>query len=235
MRDKTPGHPRTLVVDLTRDKKQFEHDMTLTICNQLRERGVELTSNSPVFVQTIEEYEHALNDLAGFNCLLLVTHGGKDKNDGTANKVVGPFEGTDWYSLAILSEPLKDKFVMLAVCHGYCEDSIAAFTQEGSWALSLLGSEVSLTKNEAIAFFPAFLEELSGSCLESIDPVQIRDALYKTNGLAGNKMRFVRMRYRSNLASLNILQIKESVRPTALSTRRISIGELYGELGIFEI
>jgi hypothetical protein len=38
----------------------------------------------------------------------------------------------------------------------------------------------------SIAFFPAFLEVLSGLCAENIDPVQIRDALKKTNHLAGN-------------------------------------------------
>lgn len=70
MQDKTPGHPRTLVADLTRDKNGFEHSMTRTICTQLRERGVELATNSPAFIGSIDEYEHALNDSADFNCLL---------------------------------------------------------------------------------------------------------------------------------------------------------------------
>ncbi len=190
-KDKTPGNPRVLVVDLTHDKKGFEHNMTRTICNQLRERGVVLTDNSPAFSSNIDEYEDVLSNCADFNCLLLVTHGSKDPNNGEASKVIGPDGRTDWYSLARSSAPLKDKFIMLAVCYGCCEDSIAAFTQECSWALSLLGSHVSLKRREATAFFPAFLEELTSTCLESIDPVQIQYALGRTKHLASDKMRLI--------------------------------------------
>jgi hypothetical protein len=67
------------------------------------------------------------------------------------------------------------------ICYGLCEDSISAFTQEHFWALSVLGPQLSLTGDEAIAFFPTFFEVLSGLCAEDIDPVRIRDALKKTN------------------------------------------------------
>lgn len=187
--DKTPGHPTILVVDVTRDGGGFEHRMTRSISDELRKRGVDLTENSPVFAANADQYLGAFDNTPTFNCLLLVAHGGKDPNDGTVSEVDGPPGFTDWYSLAALSEKLQDKFVMLAVCYGYCADAISALTHEDSWALSLLASPVPLNSNEAIAFFPNFLEELSVLCPENIDPVQIQHALETNNALSGNKMK----------------------------------------------
>ena len=187
--DKTPGHPTILVVDVTRDHRGFEHRMTRSICDELRKRGVDLTENSPVLAADTDEYLGAFDSTPTFNCLLLVAHGGRDPNDGTVSELDGPPGVTDWYSLAPLSEKLQDKFVMLAVCYGYCTDAISALTHEDSWALSLLASPVSLNSNEAIAFFPSFLEALSVLCPENIDPAQIQHALETNNALSGHKMK----------------------------------------------
>src|SRR5580704_9065651 len=131
--------------------------MTRSICDELRKRGVNLTENSPVFAAGKDEYIGAFNNnTPTFNCLLLVAYGGKDPNDGTISELDGPPGLGDWYSLAAISEQLQDKFVMLAVCHGYCADAISALTCEDSWALSLLASQVSLNSKEAIDFFPSF-------------------------------------------------------------------------------
>jgi len=185
----TPGRPTILVVDVTRDHVGFEHHMTNSMCDELRKRGVDLTENSPVFPADTDEYFEVFSSTPTFNCLLLVAHGGKDPNDGTVSEIGGPPGLVDWYSLAALSETLQDKFVMLAVCYGYCTDAISALTKEDSWALSLLASEVALNSNEAIAFFPNFFQALSVLCAEYIDPVQIRRALERHNHLSGNKMK----------------------------------------------
>jgi len=186
---KTPGHPRVLVVDVTRDRDRVEHRVTTTLCDELRKRGVDLTENSPAFAADTDQYSAVFDSTPTFNCLLLVAHGGPDPNDDTVTEVDGPPGVTDWYSLAALSENLQEKFVMLAVCYGYCADAISAFTQEDSWALSLLASPVLLSGREAIAFFPNFLEELSALCPENIDPVQIQQALVTNNVHSGNKMK----------------------------------------------
>ena len=189
--DKTPGHPVVLVVDITRDREGFEYRMTQSITDELRKRTVDLTQNSPVFATDESEYLGAFNSAPTFNCLLLVAHGGGEPKGGRASAVAGPLGRMDWYSLSALTENLRDKFVMLAVCHGYCEDAISAFLTDDSWALSLLASKVSLSSREAIAFFPPFLETLTGSCPQSIDPTQIRYALEVNNILSGNKMEMV--------------------------------------------
>jgi hypothetical protein len=95
----------------------------------------------------------------------------------------------DWYSLSAHSENLRDKFVMLAVCYGHCADALSALTQDHSWALSVMATQESLSNVEAMAFFPTFLQTLSGLCLEGIDPVQIQLALDTHNALSGNKMK----------------------------------------------
>jgi len=187
--EKTSGRPTILVVDVTRDRIGFEHSMTRSICDELRKRAVNLTENSPVFAADATEYHGAFNSTPTFNCLLLVAHGGRDPDDGTVSKLDGPSGLTDWYLLAALSEKLQDKFVMLAVCYGYCTDAIAALAHEDSWVLSLLASQVPLSSDEAIAFFPGFLEALAAFCPENIDPVQIQHALETTNTLSGNKMK----------------------------------------------
>jgi hypothetical protein len=178
-----------LVVDVTRDRQGFEHRMTRSICEELRKRGVALTENSPALAADAAEYGGAFNGAPTFNCLLLVAHGGKDPNDGTVSEIDGPSGRMDWYSLSALSENLRDKFVMLAVCYGHCTDAIAALMQDESWALSLVAPQVTLNSKEAINFFPSFLEALSSLCPENIDPVQIQHALETNNALSGNKMK----------------------------------------------
>jgi len=186
--DRTPGHPVVLIVDITRDREGFEYRMTQSISDELRKRAVDLTQNSPVFAADVSEYLGAFNSAPTFNCLLLVAHGGREPKGGRASEVAGALGRIDWYSLSALTGNLRDKFVMLAVCHGYCQDAISAFLTDDSWALSLLASKVPLNSKEAIAFFPPFLETLARVCPESIDPIQIRYALETNNSHSGNKM-----------------------------------------------
>jgi hypothetical protein len=120
----TPGRLRILIVDVTRNSHDFEHDVSRTIAQRLRDLGVGVTKNSPKFISDEDGFNETLaNAGTDFNCLLLVAHGGPDPVNGDVSIVEGPSGRLDWHSIVELTENLQDKIVALCVCHGYCEDS----------------------------------------------------------------------------------------------------------------
>jgi hypothetical protein len=189
--DKTPGPLRLLIVDVTRNHCGFEHATTKRMAESIRQRGLDVTPGSPVLVTDALEYEDALleSDLA-FNSLLLVAHGNPDVRMGDASTLIGPDGVTSWYDIADHSASLQEKFLMLCTCYGFCSDAIEAFTRRDPEVacLSVLGSRVPITAQEAELFFPAFLEQLRLSSIDFIDPNAIARVLERTNHLAARKM-----------------------------------------------
>jgi hypothetical protein len=156
---KTPRRLHILIVDVTRNSHDFEHDVSTTIAQRLRSLGVAVTKNSPEFISNDDEFNKTLTNAGtDFNCLLLVAHGGSDPGNGDVCIVEGPSGNLDWHSLVEFTENLQDKFVALYVCHGYCEDTTCAFVTATSLCLSLVAPEAELTADEASSFFPDFLK-----------------------------------------------------------------------------
>ena len=186
---RTPGKLRLLILDLTRNTCGFEHRTSDGIASSIKKGGVILASDTPLHLETISDYVQALKTYnANFNALLLFAHGRIDPKDGNVSEVNGPVGISEWYSLGEISDNLKDKFVALCVCYGFCEDAHAAFIDNGAMALTLLAPVKPLSAHEAQSFFPCFFAELNNVSITQIDPNEVRTAMNNFNSQAGNKM-----------------------------------------------
>jgi hypothetical protein len=184
VRSSTPGCPRVLIVDLTRNERGFEHALSNRILAELKSGGIELAEDCLLRPQSDEEYAAILTK-AGleFNVLLLLGHGGEDPGDGTASVVATPSARSNWYRLAELTSHLRDKLICLAVCLGYCTDVVYAFLKSDPFALAVVAPMSTLSSTEAGAFFPAFLKELNDSTTTSIHPELVQLCVENNNRL----------------------------------------------------
>jgi hypothetical protein len=188
---RTPGKLQLLLVDLTQNAGGFEHQASHLIASTIKNRGVALALEAPLQLKSIDEYSAALQKYdPDFNALLIFAHGKQDQSDGTASKVLHAPQGvSNFFDLAAHSYNLKDKFVALCVCHGYCEDAKSALVDDNSMCLTLMAPTEDLTKIEAETFFPIFFAELNVYSTTSIDPNDVRTVMKKLNCLAGDKMK----------------------------------------------
>lgn len=191
VKSRTPGKLQLLLVDLTQNTHGFEHQTSYSIASSIKNRGVALTLAAPLLLKSIEEYSAALQKYdPDFNTLLIFAHGQEDQSDGTASEVLyAPRGVSNFFDLAAHSSNLKDKFVALCVCHGFCEDATSALVDDNSMCLTLMAPTEDLTKIEAETFFPTFFAELNVYSTTSIDPNDVRTVMKKLNCLTGDKMK----------------------------------------------
>lgn len=183
----TPGPVCILFIDLSRDRKGFEHNLSRAVFAELKKARIALASKDVIFADDDKRYVDSFTN-RNFNTLLLLTHGGKDPRDGNVSKIAGPDKGSNYYELASLTPPMRDKLVCLAVCHGSCEDARQAFLREDHFALTLVAPKSRLSKKEVKDFFPAFFRKLNNSCANEIDANVVKRCVKEKNHFANGKM-----------------------------------------------
>jgi hypothetical protein len=188
--DKTPGQLCILLIDVTQNYNGFEHATANTIYASMSSSGIRLAAPKPVFADTLNEYQDAIEKYkSDFNTILLLMHGGEDPKDGNVSEIDGPSGIIDFYSLAAVTDHIKDKFIALCVCHGHCEDALSAFIDNDPLALSIIAPTTSITKSEAESFFPEFFKKLNVLSTQNIDPTHIELCLTETNHLSNHKIK----------------------------------------------
>jgi hypothetical protein len=184
----TPGPVCILFIDVSGDRAEFEHNLSRAVFGELKNAGIALASDDVIFADDVKRYEDSFKN-RDFNTLLLLFHGCKDPRDGNVSTIVALDEAPNYYGLAGLTPPLRDKLVCLAVCHGSCEDARQAFLKEDHFALTLVAPKSKLSKNEVRAFFPPFFRDLNNSCTTKIDPNVVKRCVDENNHFANKKMR----------------------------------------------
>ena len=183
VRCSVPGELKVLVVDATANIRNFEHEMTRTICAELKGRGVLMTANSPVLAMDVKTFADGFSGEEPWNTLLLISHG-RAVHQGADVLRLGDLR-THWFLANAVDMKLEDKAVFLAVCEGACEDATYVLLRD-QLALVLTAPKGKLSKKEAIAFFPPVLSELLGK--KEITPEDVDRAIKKHGALAGDKM-----------------------------------------------
>jgi len=185
----TPGRLRVLVIDVTRNRKQFEHAVTRTVFWSLKGCGVALATEDPVLVGDIKDISSAFEAADGkFNTVLLIAHGGPDPGGGMASEVDLAGEVVHWYLAGSLFPGIKDNLVCLAVCHGSCHDAVQSLTNGDNFAMTLVAPKTTLSLLEVCTFFPTFFDDLNRSTTSSIPADVVERCVNDNNHLAKGKM-----------------------------------------------
>lgn len=147
------------VIDSTGNHLGWEHGVTSALYGALKSRGIPLSGDlhQPT---TMADTLAALAAEPQYNALLLVTHGSPAlKNDAAQVRLADSV--VPWHLFSQTDHRLDNKAIFLAICFGANEDSRFALETDGHMALVVVGSEVSLSSDEVVQFFPPFLAELA--------------------------------------------------------------------------
>lgn len=171
------GPLRVRVIDSTRNANGFEYATTNAVVAQLLRDGVAVEKVS--FPETADAFLRSFEEDGSFNCLLLVAHGEVSSPGPKATNFLAGDAILPWLLLAHARAKLTDKLIMLAVCGGYCPDTIDTFVRDGHMGLLLLASRRSVYGYEIQYTFPSVLRQLASK--QSISPEALQAALGAAN------------------------------------------------------
>ncbi|AUX43650.1 uncharacterized protein SOCE26_051020 [Sorangium cellulosum] len=166
--------------------------MTRDLCATLKAVGISLVGESPYLPMNVGTFDDVFRGHAtdGWNGLLLVSHGAPPRKPGDAAVLrIGDLR-TNWFLANAVPMNLNDKAVFLAICSGACEDAIWVLLRE-QLALTITGSNTSLSGREVREFFPAFLIDVdqASKAHGQITPEALRVAAERHAGRANNKIK----------------------------------------------
>ena len=157
-----PGKPRLLVVDSTRNSEGWEAEFCQRIFNVLNKKGMQLTGDGPLQVESPDDLSEVVLNQKAFNCMLLVGH--SSGPDSPANAKMSDY--WDWLSAVDWSD---GKLLAICTCEDYDpETSNSVLTAEDSFAEFALAPQSPITPRAAGLFFIKFFNELDLHAEEEI-------------------------------------------------------------------